>query len=306
MTHEIWTGRSDPEDGPSARRWHDVVRIGGPSDDVVLLGFACDAGVRRNKGRPGAAEGPDALRKALAGQAWHSPRSISDGGDIVCRGDALEAAQEELACRVAAVRTAGGLPLVLGGGHEVAWGTWQGLHRAHPGKTIGIVNIDAHLDLRQPVRGVGTSGTPFFQVAQACDGAGLPFRYACLGVSPTGNTAALFERAEARGVCVIPDLDTQRDPMSAARRALAALHDADLIHLTLCLDALPAAVAPGVSAPSPVGVDMVACCTLIAELAADPRLAAVDVAELSPPHDRGNQTARAAARWLHEVIVATS
>ena len=69
----VWTGRVDAADGESGRRWHQVVRPVEAADGpgVVLLGFACDAGVRRNHGRPGAAEGPAALRRMLGNLAWH-------------------------------------------------------------------------------------------------------------------------------------------------------------------------------------------------------------------------------------------
>ncbi len=58
-----WTGRSDPADGPAALRWHQMVQKRGPqASPVALLGFASDAGVARNHGRVGAAEGPAASR----------------------------------------------------------------------------------------------------------------------------------------------------------------------------------------------------------------------------------------------------
>ena len=68
-----WSGRTDAAEGGAALRWHQVVR---PRDmaaaPVALVGFACDAGVARNKGRPGAMTGPSALRKALANVPVHA------------------------------------------------------------------------------------------------------------------------------------------------------------------------------------------------------------------------------------------
>ena len=53
----VWQGRQDPEDGELALRWHNKVQPWQADSEpgVVLLGFACDEGVRRNKGRVGAA-----------------------------------------------------------------------------------------------------------------------------------------------------------------------------------------------------------------------------------------------------------
>ncbi|MER7014433.1 hypothetical protein ABT324_23655 [Saccharopolyspora sp. NPDC000359] len=62
-----WSGR---DDGPGFEhlRWHHVVGSD-ESADLAFLGFRSDEGVRRNKGRPGAADGPRALRQALASMA---------------------------------------------------------------------------------------------------------------------------------------------------------------------------------------------------------------------------------------------
>ena len=108
----------------------------------------------RNSGRPGAADGPAALRRALANLAWHGgdDARLYDAGDVSCRGDELEAAQSGYAERLAALLRAGHFPIGLGGGHEIALGAYLGLERAFDGdprlERLGIVNFDAHLDLR--------------------------------------------------------------------------------------------------------------------------------------------------------------
>lgn len=166
----LWQGRQDPEDGELALRWHDKVLpwqevqpwAAGAKEvaGVVLLGFACDEGVRRNKGRIGAAGAPQAVRKLLANTAWHLTRPVYDGGDVGCPDGDLDAAHGRLAERVAAALDLGHFPLVLGGGHEVAFGSWSGLNRhlAGSGK-VGIINFDAHFDLRMKLE-QASSGTP--------------------------------------------------------------------------------------------------------------------------------------------------
>ena len=105
-TANPWQGRVDALDGAAGRRWHQVVQ---PLDQatqpgVALCGLASDAGVRRNHGRPGAAEGPRTLRRYLANLAWHGTdrQGLYDAGDVAVVGDALEPAQSEYAHRVAA------------------------------------------------------------------------------------------------------------------------------------------------------------------------------------------------------------
>lgn len=307
----VWQGRIDAldgEDGARALRWHQcVTRLADPAGaaDVVvpgsaLLGFACDAGVVRNHGRRGAAEGPAAVRALLANAAWHQGAPVYDAGDVVCVGDALEEAQAELGERVAALLAAGHRPLLVGGGHEMAWGSWQGLARHAAGRqapVVGIVNFDAHFDLR--VSAVAHSGTPFRQIAEDCARRGWPFRYACLGIARQANTAALFDRAEALGALWLADDRLSPWYVDAARQVLAGfIAGVDAIHLSVDLDALPAACAPGVSAPAARGIDPAVLEALLDDVLASGKLWLAEVAELNPQLDIDRRTARLAARLV--------
>lgn len=313
LDRSVWTGRTDPEDGDLGRRWHHVVRLVAAEPGVALVGFACDAGITRNRGRAGAAEGPPALRRMLANLAWHGadPPRLYDAGDVACVGDELEAAQEAYAERIAALLRAGHVPVGLGGGHEIAWGAYQGLARALDRdprlERLGIVNFDAHLDLRVGAHpGRGTSGTPFLQIAEARASAGLPFRYLCLGLSRPANTRALLERAAGLGVEIVEDVEAGQ--ASAATRLERFVAESSAIYLTFCLDVLPPAVAPGVSAPSGLGVALHRAVELLRRTLQScghgrpgSKLLLADVAELSPRHDPDGRTARTAARLVYEL-----
>lgn len=299
---DAWNGRVDPE--PDSLRWHQRVQPLGDAaaPGLALLGFACDEGVQRNHGRIGAAGGPAALRKALANLAWHREAPAYDAGDITCPDGDLEAAQARLAYAVRALLDAGHLPLVLGGGHEVAYGSWSGLaghleQQAAP--RIGIINFDAHFDLRDPTH-VHSSGTPFAQIAGQCAARGWPFHYACLGISRASNTRALFDRAAELNVLVREDREIREATLDAIGSDLDAfVASCDLIYLTLDIDVLPACEAPGVSAPAARGVSLALLEPLLLRLKASGKLRLIDVAEVNPLHDIDNRTARAAARLLH-------
>ena len=311
----MWTGRIDAADGEPGRRWHQVVRPVEAADrpGVALLGFACDAGVRRNHGRAGAAEGPSALRRMLGNLAWHggSDSRLYDAGDIACEGDSLEAAQQEYAERLAGLLRARHFPLGLGGGHEIAWAAGQGLERAFKGdprlERLGILNFDAHLDLRLPdLPGRGTSGTPFLQIAESCAAAGREFRYLCVGASKAANTPALLDRAASLGTQIVFDVDAGEP--EAERRILRFIEESSAVYLTFCLDVLPPAVAPGVSAPSALGVALHRAIGLLRGVLTacghgtpSSKLLLADIAELSPPHDEAGRTARTAARIAFEL-----
>ena len=100
--------------------------------------------------------------------------AVYDAGDVRCDDGDMEGAQSRLANVVAdAIRT-GHRPLILGGGHETAWGTFQGIVAAKPDANVGVINIDAHLDVRSDEP--GNSGTPFHQIAKWCEANRRPFR----------------------------------------------------------------------------------------------------------------------------------
>ncbi len=299
-----WTGR---DDGPGSEhaRWHSVIRPWSPGEPAagaaVLLGFASDEGVRRNGGRIGAAAGPSALRAALASLAA-TGIELRDGGDVLV-GEDLEGGQALLGEQVAAVLRAGGLPVVLGGGHEVAFGSYLGWGATpDPGPASerwGILNVDAHFDLREAP--IATSGTPFLQAARAEAAAGREFRYGVVGISRANNTRALFDTAAALDVPFLDD-DAASRPAAVAAFVGAWLRGVDRVHLTLDLDALPAAVAPGVSAPAGFGIPLDAVRTAVREVAASGKLGLLEVAELNPRFDVDGRTARTAARLVDEAL----
>ena len=303
----LWAGRADAEEGPRAIRWHQSVRplVDAAAPGMALLGFACDAGVARNHGRPGAAEGPAALRRAMANLAWRRTAPAWDAGDVVVEGDALEDGQRELGAAVTRLLDAGHRPVVVGGGHEVAFGSFVGLadHLARKAggrpPAIGVVNLDAHLDLRA---GRASSGTPFRQIAEACAARRWPFRYLCLGVDEGSNTEALFDTARRLGASWRRDRDSTPARLDEATAELGAfLSSVERVHLTVDLDVLPAGVAPGVSAPASRGVALEVIEALVDTVVASGKLALGEVAELNPAFDPDGRTARVAARLVEQL-----
>lgn len=320
LTHHVdmnaWTGRIDAVDGVEGQRWHQVVRAieGSPPPGVVLLGFACDAGVRRNHGRSGAIDGPRVLRRSLANLAWHgtADAALYDAGDASCYGEALEEAQAEYAERLAHLLRGGHRVVGLGGGHEIAWASYQGLEQALRDDSrlprLGIINFDAHFDLRKPeIAGRGSSGTPFLQIAEARAAAALPFQYLCVGISEAANTRALFDRAEALGTRYVLDVDSGDAHSETMIREFIA--GCDAVYCTFCLDVLPPAVAPAVSAPAGLGVALHRAIALLRLVQHECRsgqpaskLVMADIAEFCPPHDTPDgRTARIAARIVYEL-----
>ncbi|MBY4676962.1 formimidoylglutamase [Marinobacterium arenosum] len=309
--HEIWSGRVDSEEvaelaGRLHQRIEPLATVAEQPAGVALIGFCSDEGVRRNKGRVGARQAPDQLRRALANLPWPPQRAAYDAGNVVCEAEQLEQAHQALADRVESCLSAGHFPLVLGGGHEVAYGSWLGLaqHLAAEGELprVGIINFDAHFDLRLDSNGC-SSGTPFYQIARQCEQRGYPFNYCCLGVSEISNTAALFRRADELGVSYRKDIDMSLLQLEQTLQQLEQFMDGcDLLYLTIDLDVLPAGVAPGVSAPAPRGVGLEVLEPLITVIRRTGKLKLADIAEYNPNFDIDNWTARVAARLFHCIV----
>lgn len=301
----IWTGRTDG-DGPEHARWHQRISTDAPAGShISLLGFGSDEGVRRNQGRQGAAAAPAELRRALAPMALH--HRLADGsvrlhdlGDVTVEGEDLEAGQAAMGDRIGDALAADGnvLTVVLGGGHETAWASYLGLTASGvvAGQRWGVLNLDAHFDLRSAER--PTSGTPFQQMALAQSDAGEAFRYGVIGIAEPSNTGTLFQRADELDVDYLFDVDcsTQR-VIEFAENFIAGL---DAVYLTIDLDVLPAATAPGVSAPASLGVPARAIVGAVRTVAASGKLRLMDVVELNPKYDVDGRTAKLGARLISE------
>lgn len=326
----LWKGRIDGTQ-PEHCRWHQHIKFWDlnsehpneanfmRSGDLVLLGFACDEGVRRNQGRTGAKEGPEAIRKALCNLPVHQPETrLWDAGDIICPEDAnLEEAQRQLSHAVNTILSVGGFPIVLGGGHEVTYGHYRGIRSyldlseepERPAPSLGIINFDAHFDSRIPIPQAGhsgaSSGTGFFQIEQELSGTAQPFRYMAIGIQQAANTRALFQQADTSSSTYILAEELYNPAAIAActEKIKQFIQRSDRIYITLDLDVFASAYAPGVSAPTAMGViPDHGFFTYLDTVLQSEKLLSLDIAELNPSLDLDQRTAKLAAALIFRII----
>jgi len=271
---------------------------------IALLGVCCDEGVKRSGGRTGAAEGPDNLRPALARLAYHLDRPLYDAGNVICEEDKLDLLTLEQSNMIFKLLNKGHFPLVLGGGQEIAYGSYWGLylHLTPFGGNadIGIINIDAHFDLSQADE--PGSDTPFLQIAKSCRNSGSSFHYFCLGINENSNTRALFERADDLGVEYLLDEELAGWELQKAEdRLWPFIRKNGSIYLSIHLDALPASVAPGVSSPAGRGLplEVVEYLVKVIKSMSEEKLKIADITEFNPRYDIDGRTALTAARLCH-------
>ncbi len=281
-------------EAPSQERWHPksqvtLIDLSKPAPPVNkgfgLLGFACDSGIIRNHGRPGAYYGPTALRQAML----RSP--IYDCGDIICKNHDLESAQHALAEAVKSICQLNLTPILIGGGHEMAYGHFLGLSVFH--SNIGIINIDAHYDLRPLLSGnKGSSGTPFLQIAQHCKNNNKDFHYCVLGIQPESANKEIMENVRKLNVLSFTAKQIQHNNIQDELKTF--MLSCNQIYLTICLDAFSKDIAPGVSSPQALGISLDDILPHLKIILDSKKVCAMDIAELSPPLDEKNKTTQLA------------
>lgn len=305
----IWSGRTDHITNRASFRYHQVIEENttqtvAPSNELcAIIGFECEEGVRRNQGQRGAAKAPNALRKELANLPWKLPleKRLIDIGNVECDGQQLEKAQQKLGDAVSHILSNKSTPIILGGGHETAFGHYMGI-RKHIGEkaSLGIINIDAHFDLRsyeeQP-----SSGTMFRQILEHDHSS----HYLVLGIQRFGNTQELFDKANELGVTYTLEENMTIDSMQDVALTIENfIKKHDYIMLTLCTDVLNAAFAPGVSAPSPFGLDPAIVRTIIRQVTSNEKTLSFDISEVNPDADENNRTVKLGAYLVNEAIIS--
>lgn len=275
----------------------------GAAPRCVIAGFPVDEGVRRNGGRAGAADGPVAIRAALRrltpDVANLEPfadlvRHTRDLGDVGPTGT-LDTDQGRLADLLAPHLAAGAFAIVLGGGHETAYGHFLARLRGdgEEAAPLRVLNWDAHPDVRPLQGGLGHSGSPFRQMLE--HPVRPAARYVVAGLQPYAVAAAHLAYVGAHGAAhMAADLTPDRvAPLYEAERPTLVSFD---------LDAVDAAYAPGVSAPAVGGLDAATWLRAAYLAGRTPSVRSIDVVELAPSYDADGRTARLAALTVWHVL----
>jgi len=296
-----WRG---PSDDPNDEQFGDIVFPATleTADDylAVLVGEPYDGAVI---GRRGAADGPAALRDALAATKTHHfdagpVRSIGDLGDVApIAGEytTLRASEVQSAVRdiVARVYGHGALPIFLGGDNSLSYANVAPLLSRG---SVGVISFDAHLDCRE-VSGEPTSGTPYRQLHEG----GLD-EFAVVGARHFETSSPYAEYVLDRGGTIVTAEEVGLDTVTVADRVRDAMADVGTLYVSVDMDVLDASAAPGVSAPTPGGISTRELYRLLRLLATDDRLAGFEVVECAPPLAETDSTAKAGARAIAHVL----
>jgi agmatinase len=291
----------DPDELNSA----DVVIVGAPMDDFV-------------SDRPGTRYGPGEIRRGYDGggdpEAYHMDLGIDpfEALTIVDHGDAEvvpgdgHASHRAIGAIVGNVLEAGAIPVILGGDHSIAYPDVVAVAGSYEDGDLAVVQFDAHADTATELWGVERShGTPFRHLV---DEGVLPGdRLVQVGLRGYWPTRAEFEWARESGVrwhrmeaVYEQGIDATTDSV------LSELAGAQAVFLSVDIDVLDPAYAPGTGTPEPGGMTTRELLRSVRRIALTIDLAGMDVVEVSPPYDHGGITAVAAHRVVLEALSATA
>jgi arginase family enzyme len=230
-----------------------------------------------NHGRPGAAGGPAAFREAIEAYGVGRPIEFSwpavyDAGDII-PGASLVETHDRVTEAVGGLLDLGLFPIGIGGGHDLTFPFVRAVTLRESMPLAGVY-FDAHLDVRVEEG----SGMPFRRLVEECGVRALHV----FGLDPYANSAEHFAWFRAHGGegGFPPDGEWPDGPT----------------FVSLDLDVIDQAFAPGVSSMNPSGWVPSAAEAYIRSAGANPRVRCFDVMELSPLNDEGGRTARLAVR----------
>jgi agmatinase len=273
----------------------DVAIVGAPTDDLV-------------SDRPGARFGPRAIRAASCPPGPHLEAKVDPMAELrmVDYGDAPVVPADAARTHAAIERTvgevvgAGAIPIVLGGDHSIAEPDIRACALQHG--PLGLVHFDTHTDTGTEVFGVEVShGTPMYRLVEQrhVD----PKRYVQVGLRGYWPGPKEFDWQAERGITSFFMHDVRRLGVEDVVRQTVELVGTGPAYLTVDVDVLDPAFAPGTGTPEPGGMtsaDLLwACRTVAARL----ELVGAEVVEVIPTMPgSADITALVADRIVREIL----
>jgi len=269
--------------------------------DVVVLGCPQDEGVRRNRGRVGAAEAPDAIRRQFYKlTTYNIKKSIFDLGNIAI-GSTLEETHDTQIEVVTQLLKDGKRVIILGGGNDISYADGSAMAEVFGAKNWIGVNIDAQLDVRLAEE--RNSGTPYRQLLD--EGLLEPSLFYEVGYQSHFTSPIYYEYIRSLGVNRI-SLEQLRSRAEADLELKEMIRQKFIGHSSSLntffgfdIDALRSADAPGTSAPSPLGLRAGEFIQLVKYAASLANTRIIEFSEVNPTYDNDDRTTKLVAIAMH-------
>jgi formiminoglutamase len=282
--------RNDPED----KRLGEHVGINikdYEKSNVVIVGSPQDEGVKRNKGRAGAAKAPDEIRAALYKLVVSKnikSLKVFDLGNLKTNQslEEIHSSQEEV---IYSLLKDNKKIIMLGGGNDISYPDCKALSRFN--KKILALNIDSHFDVRS--NSPRNSGTSYRMLLEEKLINGKDFFE--IGIKDFASSAAHEKYLKTKGAHIIFYNDLKKKSIEKTLKEILAAHKSKNIFWGFDMDSVKSSEAPGVSAPSPLGLtaDQAAA---IASLAGENMNTKIfEISEVNPVFDIDSKTSKLAA-----------
>lgn len=272
--------------------------------DVGVLGVPFDAGVTY---RPGARFGPSAVREAsrlLQGYnqfqqvAPFQVQQVADLGDVNVNPFNIDAALASIEAAATEQAEAGTKLVTIGGDHTIALPLLRAAAAKHG--PLALIHFDAHLDTWDTYFGQPyTHGTPFLRASE--EGLLAKDHLAHVGIRANLHHQSDLQRDEAIGFGIVSTMEVaERGPaeiVAALKQRVGNLP----VYISIDIDVLDPAHAPGTGTPEPGGLTSRELMQILRGIS-DLRIVGADVVEVSPAYDWANLTSGAAATMIYELI----
>jgi agmatinase len=282
--------------------------------DVVIVGAPFDGGTSH---RPGTRFGPTAIRQTdylpQDGSRPHLALRVDalkdlvvrDAGDVEMYSGEIERAIADLEDAVAAVASAGAVPVVLGGDHTIALPDAKGVARVHGQGRVSMVHFDAHADTGDIAFGsLWGHGQPMRRLIES--GALRGDRFLQIGLRgywPEPPTLSWMAEQRMRSYEMTEIVSRGLDPCLTEAFAIAT-DDCDGVFLSVDVDVCDPGHAPGTGTPEPGGLSARQLLDAVRRVCLELPVVGVDVVEVSPPYDHADITAALGNRVVLESLSA--
>lgn len=276
------------------------------SAEIVLAGIPFDSGVSY---RPGARFGPSHVREAsrllrpynaATDSDPFAQAQVADAGDIAVNPFDIAEAVTEMERAADELRRDGATLIAIGGDHTLALPMLRSVVKQHG--PVAVVHFDAHLDTWDTYFGAPyTHGTPFRRASEE----GLIDMEASLHV---GIRGPLFSKQDLRdderlGFAIISTVEVEHEGVQAAIDRMRVRVGDRPVYLSVDIDVLDPAHAPGTGTPEAGGLTSRELLRMIRECS-DFNVVGADVVEVAPAYDHAQLTAIAASHVIYEIITA--
>ena len=288
-------------------------RLAAAAPDAVIVGAPVDMGTTN---RPGARYGPRAIRAASnLGRAIHhlglsvQPLRILkvfDYGDATVVPINLEVSHAAVRAKVGEAARLGAVPIVLGGDHSITLPSVQAVAEVFGYGNVGVVHFDAHADTASEDWGSPIShGTPIRRLIE--NGAVRGTNFVQVGLRGYWPDPEVFAWMRSQGMRwhTMHEIDEQGFDAVLDTAVAQALEGPTAVYISVDVDVLDPAFAPGTGTPEPGGLTARELLRAVRKVALAVHLAGLDVVEVAPPYDGpGAITAEVAHRVVLEALSA--